>query len=816
MTVGVVVAGVAMLVAAAAPVGAAIDPQPAARPGIAIGGSLLPTGTPESTLPTLPTDLTLPTHVTPPTLLTPGHPANGAFGGSPELPEGGGSSPSAWSVQPSPNVIAKQGSLKSDSCSSASACTAVGGYVNTSGIDVTLAEAWNGTSWSVQATPNPSGAEGSAFGGVSCTSPSACTAVGEDVNSSGVPVALAEKWNGTSWSIEATPDPAGAQESVLDAVSCSSASKCTAVGGYIDSSGVTQPLAEARKGSSWSIDTTAIPPGATASTFNSVACTSANVCTAAGDSENSSGVVVTLAEEWNGTSWSIQATPNVSGSPQDFFYGVACSSAGGWTAVGDSADSSGTGALLAEEWNGTSWSIEATPEPSGAEAALFYGVACTSAGPCTAVGGYNSSGVLVTLAEEWNGTTWSAEATPNPSGALYSILSGVACTSTGPCTAVGYSFNKKSVEVTLADAWNGTTWSVQATPNVSGAQDSVLLGVACTAASACTAVGLSIKVTGAETALAEAWNGNAWSVEKLPKVPGARSSGLTAVACTSANRCTAVGESTNSSDVVAALAEVWNGTSWTVEATPDPSGALDSVLTGVSCTSAGACTAVGSYTDGSNLSDTLAETWNGTSWSIQTTPNPSGAQDSYLSGVSCTAGDCTAVGNYTDGSGGDDTLAETWNGSSWSIQTTPNPSGAQDSSLSGVSCTAGACTAVGNSDGSGALATLAEVWNGTSWSIQSTPVPSGAEFSGLLGVACTSAGACTAVGDYTDSSGVVATLAEAWDGTSWSIQATPNPLDAQSSALNGVACTSTTGCSAVGQSVTPASYITLVEVGPSP
>ena len=258
-----------------------------------------------------------------------------------------------------------KGQLKSDSCSSASACTAVGDYTGSSGIEVTLAEAWNGTSWSVQATPNPSGAQGSALGGVSCTSASACTAVGEYLNSSGVTVILAEKWNGTSWSIETTPDPTDAQESVLDGVSCSSATKCTAVGGYVDSSGVTMPLAEAGKGSIWSIDTTAIPSGATASTFNSVACISAIACTAAGDSENSSGVVATLAEALNGTSWSIQATPNVSGSPQSFFYGVSCSSAGACTAVGAYADGSGTGALLAEEWNGASWSIEAAPEPTG-------------------------------------------------------------------------------------------------------------------------------------------------------------------------------------------------------------------------------------------------------------------------------------------------------------------------------------------------------------------------------------------------------------------------------------------------------------------
>ena len=423
-------------------------------------------------------------------------------------------------------MTAKQGVLKSDSCSSASACTAVGDDTSSSGVEVTLAEAWNGTSWSVQATPNPSGALGSVLAGVSCTSAHACTAVGQYLNSSGVDLTLAEKWNGTSWSIETTPNPTGAHGSLLDGVSCSSATKCTAVGGYDDSSGNAVQLAETSKGSTWSIDTSAIPSGATQSAFNAVACTSANACTAAGDSENNAGVVITLAEQWNGISWSVQATPNVAGSPQSFFYGVSCSSAGACTAVGAFADSSGTGALLAEKWNGASWSIEATPEPTGALAAIFYGVACTSAGTCTGVGAYNSSGVVLTLAEEWSGTAWSAQATPNPSGAQESVLSGVACTSAGPCTAVGQSVNKKGAEVTLAEALNDGSWSIETTKNVPGPLYSVLQGVSCTAANACAAVGASVNDAGIEATLAELWNGSAWSVQKLPKLSGAENAGL--------------------------------------------------------------------------------------------------------------------------------------------------------------------------------------------------------------------------------------------------------------------------------------------------
>ena len=167
-----------------------------------------------------------------------------------------------------------------------------------------------------------------------------------------------------------------------------------------------------------------------------------------------------------------------------------------------------------------------------------------------------------------------------------------------------------------------------------------------------------------------------------------------------------------------------------------------------------------------------------TGWVIQPTPNPTGAADSRLAGVSCpSASACTAVGEYSVLSGNPPvekrlTLAERWNGTRWVIQPTPNPTGAEASSLSAVSCTsASACTAVGTTV-SGALA---ERWNGTAWKIQSVPNRAGGTSVELAGVKCTSATACTAVGQYVNGSGVEVTLAERWNGTSWKVQSTPNP-----------------------------------------
>ena len=115
-------------------------------------------------------------------------------------------------------------------CPSPSDCTAVGASVDTAGNALaTLAERWNGTRWSIQPTPNPAGVQGPRLEGVACTSPSACTAVGGSFANA----SLAERWNGTKWAIQASPHPAGQiGDLMLWTVACPRPLQCMAVGKY--------------------------------------------------------------------------------------------------------------------------------------------------------------------------------------------------------------------------------------------------------------------------------------------------------------------------------------------------------------------------------------------------------------------------------------------------------------------------------------------------------------------------------------------------------------------------------------------------------
>jgi hypothetical protein len=345
------------------------------------------------------------------------------------------------------------------------------------------------------------------------------------------------------------------------------------------------------------------------------------------------------------------------------------------------------------------WSIVSTPN-----AILHQGwaVSCASDKACTTVGDHRINTGEATLAEGWNGTGWVIESTQTPTAAYITSQAAVSCTSSTMCMAVGRSANLAETQVTLAENWNGTKWVTEPTPTQSGVPPIAFLsGVSCTTGSACTAVGWHYNSLGIGVTTAEVWNGTKWVLEHTPNRLSAEGSGLSGVSCPSTTACTAVGVDVDTDGTPVTLAEVWNGTKWLIQPTPNRKGAKNSTLAAVSCTSATNCTAVGYYINAAGTEVTLAETWNGTTWVIQTTPNPTGATSSSLSGVSCTsATDCTAVGNYL--AGRQVTLAEAWNGTTWVIQTTPNPTGARSSSLSGVSCSSAVvCTAVGTYRNSG-------------------------------------------------------------------------------------------------------------------
>src|SRR5205823_13777628 len=148
-------------------------------------------------------------------------------------------------------------------------------------------------------------------------------------------------------------------------------------------------------------------------------------------------------------------------------------------------------AAIAERWDGTTWAVQSVPAPGGALSSRLESVACPSTVWCAAVGSYTNDPAAypVVLAAIWNGTAWGVQPITYPSPSQTSDLSGIACTSTAACTAVGYYVNSSDARVTLAETWNGTAWSFQSSANPGGAGSSELSGVACITSALCVAVG---------------------------------------------------------------------------------------------------------------------------------------------------------------------------------------------------------------------------------------------------------------------------------------------------------------------------------------
>ncbi len=343
---------------------------------------------------------------------------------------------------------------------------------------------------------------------------------------------------------------------------------------------------------------------------------------------------------------------------------------------------------------------------------------------------------------------------------------------------------------------SAASWSVLSTPNPARAKNAVLYDLACAGATDCMAVGSYDAKTRTLT-LAEHWDGATWRVVDTPNPDGSQSAILDGVWCASAAACLAVGSENRSNGSAVPLAESWDGSAWSIDSPPAPHGAAGAVLIQDACTGPTACTAVGlSFThDGEHLRP-LVERWDGASWSQQHASMPPGATDAQLLDVSCASpSDCAAVG--ARGFLPSRTLAEHWDGSAWSVVPSPNPTDPKfpGSELGSVSCSSSsACVAVGVSQrfGHGGVRdrSLIERWDGSTWSLEKVTVPGN---SSLWGVWCASANACMAVGS---DRGVA--LAERWNGSNWTLQEPPLPPGATSAMLWGVVCRSATACIAAG------------------
>ncbi len=704
-----------------------------------------------------------------------------------------------WAVQATPDPIGPTGELVSDYCTTSKSCIAVGDFLGANGTEFPLAELRDGSSWVIH-SPVVHGARASILSGVECTSAIACMAVGSAFSPTGEQSTLAVLWNGTDWTELATPEPTGAQAASLSGVSCSSSSACIAVGSYTDGRGVVQVLAFYWNGSSWSLVATPAPAGAESSVLTGVGCSrgAGAACVAVGDYINGSGTEEALAEVWDGSGWSLSEPPNPAGASESLLAAASCPAATSCTAVGRSSDG-----VLIETYSRSGWVLV----PTSTSANFLDAVDCSAASSCTAVGGQvDRSGVETTLVLRGGGSTWEPVSSADEAGAAAQSLSGLSCQGPSQCLATG-SFTSAGGDMSsLAETWDGRSWSLSPALSASRPEAGTLASVSCVRASSCISVGEYQQGSGTQYPMVQSDSAGTWTLGHLPVPAGATGATVASVSCSAVGACTAVGSSSKGpwlermsgdtwsiqkSVVVSGsmtsvscptislcmavgatfqragkqipLAELWRGSSWSKLSPPVPAGAVASSLQGVSCAVSALCLAVGTYTSSSEEVFPMVEMWNGRGWSRATVAQPSGATSSALESISCPVpGWCAAVGYYTQSNGTLMPLAEGWTGGRWFVRSSIEPGGASSSQLSAVSCASkSSCMAVGRyADASSAAEPLAETFDGTDWALDIPEVDPFSGESGMQSVSCPSTSACVAVGSSLSAGAPTKTLAE--------------------------------------------------------
>lgn len=398
------------------------------------------------------------------------------------------------------------------------------------------------------------------------------------------------------------------------------------------------------------------------------------------------------------------------------------------------------------------------------------------------------------------GPVWATgTAVPLPAGSATAAgtqnatLQALTCFSYGNCEGVGsYQDSANDTQLMAVSEAKGTSaGAVELTlPGNAFASPSfspTLTSIACAAQGACVAVGYyQIDSSGDELPVIYGQSGGVWGAGSGITLPGGAAtvqggsvpwfSQLSSVSCTSYGNCVAVGQYSDASGDVHAMAVTEVGGHWgsaTEIVDPPNSSRQNSSLSGVSCTSPGNCEAVGAVNTATDGQQAMVASESGGVWGqASEIVQPSNATTNltyvtaYLSGVSCVSlGSCEAVGSYAD---------------------------------------------VGSQNGEDLQPMAVTEANGTWQQATEVTLPAGAntagdQYAGLDTVSCVSPGNCEAGGGYLSSAGdQLGLLADESDGV-WSqaidvvlppdAAASPNAQ----SYISSVTCSALNSCDAAGQ-----------------
>jgi len=330
----------------------------------------------------------------------------------------------AW-VNVSPDSPLDNGDsfLSAVACPTLARCIAVGRqdvpapyFGAKSGGSRPLIETWTGHAWHTQQIQIPPATTEGELTGVDCAG-STCVAVGSFSNKTQTDRVLTEVWNGSSWKLVVPPKPRQMEDPSLNAVACSSATSCTAVGHFsyeVGFSSLTLPLVLGWNGREWRFERSGPVGNSLDTELGSIACPSTQTCIAVGLERPAGGRSSTFAEIRDPRGWHVLKTPELANTQYSVLVDVSCWHVDRCIAVGY-AVRGGNPEPLVESWNGSRWTVEPAPSVADTEATALSGIWCGSATSCHAVGNYrNESPIEHPFTTVWDGTTWTTTTLASP------------------------------------------------------------------------------------------------------------------------------------------------------------------------------------------------------------------------------------------------------------------------------------------------------------------------------------------------------------------------------------------------------------------
>jgi hypothetical protein len=283
-------------------------------------------------------------------------------------------------------------------------------------------------------------------------------------------------------------------------------------------------------------------PGSGADGFSALSCVSATSCVAVGNDINGFPAAAVLTA----SKWSVTRTPAPVGpsSGPVILYAVSCPTSRFCVALGQysvTVPGAGTGMEgFIDTWTGAKWKLTNKQVPGNqVRSNQLNGVSCPSATRCVVVGGSFQFKSFLAIQQDQsyrpvvlvgNGLKWSTSVAAAAPGKGHGNLTGVSCWSVQRCLAVGQYFPNSTNLVTgtssaaLAEAWNGSRWTVTAKPPAPAATPD-LFAVSCVSGPRCLAVGMTGRSSGAtidtRKGLADSWNGKSWRTLHVATPPHA-------------------------------------------------------------------------------------------------------------------------------------------------------------------------------------------------------------------------------------------------------------------------------------------------------